>query len=359
MSESKRVMIKKNIKNVIPIGIIRIKTKDFRAYEKTRRSWKLSKREFPGLINAVKLFRIHGNFKELIDKKNPEFLKGQMFRRKVQGARINVLPDGSKLSQAYSLFAKDLTIHDEKSNSHWDLIYRNPNGKYAYLYTLEKKKNAIKNKYEAVEEFGKVYKNLCNNVLNALKDKKDNLALPMYTLLKTYMRVGDEIYYKEHGHKGLTTLKKKDVFIESNNVKFNFIAKNGVPMVISERFPLVYIRRLRAVMKKLKNSDFIFTDNGKLLKDTRFMHAFERYCGKRFYPHIVRSYYATEKAKEFLKSHKSATDKEIREFFMQIAEKLGHKKFSKKDNLWKDNYNMTIHYYLKPEIFGRINSLRN
>ena len=35
-------------------------------------------------------------------------------------------------------------------------------------------------------------------------------------------------------------------------------------------------------------------------KDTAFMDAFEDYCGEKFYPHIVRSYYATKKAEEFI-----------------------------------------------------------
>jgi len=43
--------------------------------------------------------------------------------------------------------------------------------------------------------------------------------------------------------------------------------------------------------------------------------------------------------------------------YLSLAEKLGHKKFSKKDNEWKDNYNVTIHYYLNPKILEKINSI--
>ena len=344
-------------KNSVPAGLIRIKTKDFRVYEYDK-GWKLSKKEFPDAVKVIKLFGANNNFKTLIDNKNPEFLKGQIFKGNIQGARINVLPDGRKLDKAYSIFSKNLVIHDEESNDHWDVLYQNPNGKYAYLYTLKKKNKSIKNKYKAVEEFGKRYRRLYKNVLNALKNRKDILALPMYTLLKTYMRVGNEIYYRAHGHKGLTTLKKSDIEINGNNVRFNFIGKNNVPMNIAERFPLLYIRRLREIIKKLRDSDFVFSNDSKHpLKDTQFMNAFERYCGKKFYPHIVRSYYATKKAKEFLKKHKSATKKEIKELYSEIADKLGHKKFAKKNNLWHSNYNITIHYYLEPEIVRRINSL--
>ena len=345
-------------KGIIVNGTIRV-GKNLKFYEKTKTGWKKSNKEMPNMLEIIKLFRVNNNFKELIDQKSPQFIKGQISSEgKIQGARINILPNGEKLDKAYSLFAKNLTFHDESSHNHWDLIYQNPNGKYAYLYTQEKRKNAINNKYKKVEHFEKKYNLLNKNVLNALKDKKDITALPMYTLLKTYMRVGNEMYYKANGHKGLTTLKKSDISIESNNVSFNYIAKSGVPMSIAEQFPKDYITRLQEQIKAHKNSDFIFTNsNGRPLKDTDLMEAFKRYCGEQFYPHIVRSYYATEKAKEFLNNHKKATKQEIKELFISIAEKLGHKRFDKKNNEWKDSYTVTVSHYIQPQIVERINSL--
>jgi len=84
---------------------------------------------------------------------------------------------------------------------------------------------------------------------------------------------------------------------------------------------------------------------------------FKRYCGKEFYPHIIRSYYATKKAKEFLRTHKSATKKEIRELFISIAADLGHKRFIKKEHVWKEGYNVTIHHYIQPEVLDTVKSL--
>ena len=51
----------------------------------------------------------------------------------------------------------------------------------------------------------------------------------MYTLLKTRMRIGNEIYYRTNGHKVLTTLKKRDITINGEKVKFEYIGKDGVP----------------------------------------------------------------------------------------------------------------------------------
>lgn len=345
------------MKSDVKIGTIRI-GKNLKTYEYKNKSWKISDKEFPNALKVASLFKAHNKFEALVDQKNNNFLKGQLCHDKIQGARINILPNGKKLDKAYSLLSPDLTIHDQSSHDHWDVIYQNPNGKYAYLYTLDKKQIATKQKYKKVELFGELYNKLQKNVINNLDNKKDNYALAVYTLLKTYMRVGNEIHYKETGHKGLTTLKKQDITIEKDKVHFDYIAKSGVPMNIIEEFPSDYIKRLKEKIKPLKNDDFIFTnESNKPLKDTDFMKAFENYCGERFYPHIVRSFYATRKAKDFIKTHKTATKQEINNLFMEIAEKLGHKRFDKKNNEWKNSFNVTIHHYIQPEVVEKIEKL--
>ncbi len=342
-------------------GTFRIRTKDLKVYEKTGKSWKKSSKDFLEAMQVIKLFKAHNNFDFLIDKKNSRFLKGQLSPEgKCQGARINILPDGRKLDKAYSLFAMHLTIHDESSNDHWDVLYRNPGGTYSYVYLLEKRAKAVKRKYRSVEEFGRYYPRIKRRTLSALRDREDKMAIPMYTLLKTYMRVGNEIYYKAHGHKGLTTLKKNDIWIDGNKVTFNYVGKNGVPRKITEEFPGIYVRRLKEMLKPLKGSSFVFVNaRGHPMRDVEFEEAFKRYCGKEFYPQIVRSYYATKKVREFLRKHKSATKGEIRVLFLLIAKKLGHKRFVKKKHAWEGNYNVTIHHYIRPELVERIKSLIN
>ena len=355
--ESKKVS--KKVDKKILIGTIRIKTKGFGVFEKTANSWKKSKKKFSEVIQVIKLFKSNNNFDFLIDRKNPQFLKGQFSKDgKCQGARINILPNGQELEGAYSLFARYLTIHDESSNLHWDVIYQNPNGKYAYLYTVEKRKLAVKKKYMNVVEFEKLYINLKKNVLNALNDRDDNMAVAIFTLLETKMRVGNEMYYKLDGHKGLTTLTKEDVKIKSNIVTFEYEGKDGVPIKITEEFPELYVNRLKEIIKPLKKSSFIFVgNNGHPLKDIQFKKAFKHYCGKEFYPHIVRSHYATNQAEEFIKTHKKATKTEITELFFRISNKLGHKRFVKKDNEWKDSYTTTIHHYIEPSLVEKIQNL--
>ena len=337
------------------IGTVRIKVKDLCAYEKTARSWRKCDKSVNNAHHIIELFLKHENVDVLIDKKDSRFFKGALLDGKTKGARINILPDDRKLTGAFSLFGKNLMIHDEKSNEHWDVIYENPSG-YCYLYDTEKRECAVQNKYKKVKQFGKVYSLLTKNVVKSLRDKNDNLAVPMYTLLKTYMRVGNEIYYKAHGHKGLTTLKKKDISIDGNKVVFNYIAKDGVPLRIEEKFPKSYINRLKVLLGG-KNAFVFCSKTGHPLRDTDFKHAFKKYCGKEFYPHIVRSYFATSEARAFLKSHRKASKDEIKNFLLSVADKLGHRRFDKKDKTWKDNYNVTVHHYINPELVEKINNL--
>ncbi len=346
-------------KELDALGSIRVKYSDLNFYEKSKHGWILSKKDFPHVRELIRLFKSHKNIKLLRDTKNSEFLKGSILHDgKIVGARINILPNGKVVDKAYSIFAKNLTIHDETSHSHWDVMFQNPGGTYCHLYTLEKKSSKAKEKYRKVDLFGKKYKLLNRNLMKALYDKEDEYAIPMYTLLKTYMRVGNETYYNANGHKGLTTITKKDISIKGDTVTFNYLAKNGVPMTIRENFPSAYIKRIKDRLKKIKEGSFVFANHdGSPLKDTYFMQAFEKYCGEKFYPHIVRSYYATKTANEFIKAHKSATKKEVNQLFDSIAEKLGHKRFDKKQNQWKDSHSVTVHYYLDPKTFQRVNNL--
>jgi len=307
---------------------------------------------------VIDLFKAHNNLPSLRDSKNPDFFKGYLTPQSfVRGERVNILPDGHVLDKAYSLFAPDLHIHDEGSHGHWDIIFRNPNGSLAYLYSQVKKEKSRSSKFHKVEDFDRVHKTILDNVHKGLNKRNDLMSVPMYTLLKTYMRVGNEIYFRLHGHKGLATLKKSDIsLLKGGVVGFDYLGKDGVPLSLREPFPPSYINRLSLHLKSLKNDDFVFTKNNKPLRDTDFMNAFKKYCGTKFYPHIVRSHYATSRVKDFLSSKKAFSKSEVNDLFMSIASKLGHKHYSKKKGEWVDNFDVTIHYYVDPLMLKKVQS---
>jgi hypothetical protein len=348
------------MKDTKPIqkGTLRITYTNPQVKEWTGKTWKKSGTKLPAAMDAIRLFKKQGNLKLLKDTKIPRFVKGQLSRKGTpHGARITVTPTGEKLDGAYSLFSDQLTIHDQPSNDHWDVLYKTATG-WAHRYTQKKRKKLVEKKYDAVHDFDTVYKKLVRRAKKQLSDRKDSMALPLYTLLLTHMRVGSEIYYHKTHHKGLTTLKKSDITVRGKQVTFSYRAKDGIPMTITKTVPVAYSKRLRAHLAKKGKNDFVFTgETGKPLRDTDFMHAFEHYCGHAFYPHIVRSHYATERVADFLKTHKHAEMEEVRELFTSIAHELGHKKFDKKQRTWTDSYTVTIHHYVKPSLVENVRAL--
>ncbi len=346
----------KQKKPVLP-GTIRVRTKDLVAVEKTESSWKKADIGFPDLLHAVHLFSSHHRLQHLVDKKNPNFFKGQLSPDgRPQGARINILPDGTVLNGAFSLFAKHLRFHSEDTDMHWDVMYQNPSG-FTYLYTKEKIEQHRKRKIHVVDEFSRVYPVLKRRVLQKLRKEDDIHPMALYTLMKTYMRVGNDIYYKASGHKGLTTLQKDDIeIVDSSQVQFSYIAKDGVPVTLCARFPDVYVTRLAKLLDTKKKSSFVFSDNDHPLHGKDLKRAIEKLCGKAFYPHIIRSYYADMKVKEFFRTHRKATKQDVQGLLKHIAEKLGHKKFDKKNNTWVESPKVTVNNYIRPEYVQRLHS---
>ncbi len=265
------------------------------------------------------------------------------------------MANGEILDKAFSLFAKGLRLHDQDSHDHWDVMFQNKGGTWAYGYTKEKVKQHKNKKFKKVAQFDKVYTLLLSNVAKGLRNKDDHVAVPVYTLLKTYMRVGNETYFNAHGHKGLTTLLKKDVSVKGNNVVFKYLGKDGVPRHIDMKFSPVYVRRLKGMLKGKKN-EFVFSNckTGKPICERVFKKAFLAYCGKEFYPHIVRSHYATSKVQSFLKGKRKVSKSEVDTLYKGIAHNLGHRKFVKKKGVWEDNYSVTVSHYIQPSLVERV-----
>jgi hypothetical protein len=342
----------------LPPGTIRLRTRDLVAVMKTPSGWKATEEKFPDALHAVHLYRSHGRFRSLVDARNPNFLKGlRAVDGRALGARIAVLPDGKKLNAAFSLFAKNLRFHDEDTDAHWDVMFENPAG-FRYLYEVNKIARSKKHKTHVVDEFARVFPLLKRNVLKALKEGTgDVFPAALLTLMKTYMRVGNEIYYKAHHHKGLTTLQKQNIRIRGNEVVFDYVAKDGVPVKLRVRFPDIYIRMLSERLRSRRSDDFVFShesDPRRPLGGKDIKKAIEVYCGTAFYPHIVRSYYADTEVKKFFNSHRTATKSEVFDLLIKIASKLGHKRYDKKEHEWVESPKVTVNNYIRPEFVERL-----
>ncbi|MGK0209055.1 MAG: hypothetical protein ACI83O_000318 [Patescibacteria group bacterium] len=337
----------------VPLGSIRILTQGVIpvVITGTEKGFKKCTFDVSHIEEIAHKYKAHANYSALVDPKDDRFLRGFLTSDSlVRGAKVTVMPDGQNLDKGYSLFSPHLIMHDEKNNTHWDVIFAQPNGKLAYLYTEKKIKESKGRKFIKVHKFGEYLPELEKKLRRALR-KNDMMALPLYTLLKTYIRIGNEGYYNMNGHKGLTTLQRRDIDIDGDVVTFTFIAKDGVPQKKSVRFPKFYIERLVEKLGALDDDDFVFTGvNGHPLRDTQFEDAFEKYCGVRFYPHIVRSHYATSTVENFLQHADEINKSAVKSLYSHIAEELGHKKFSKKHDAWETSYTITVAHYISPEL---------
>jgi hypothetical protein len=339
----------------IPLDTIRIRVKDLRPMAMTASGWREKSIDLPDALHAVHLFRSHGRFKMLHDAKDPRFLKGALAPgSRAVGARIMDLPDGTRLNAGFSLFAKNLRFHDEDTDAHWDVMFENPSG-FTYLYGTKKISRARTHKTHIVDEFARVFPKLKRNVLKDLRSEGSIHSIALFTMMKTYMRVGNEIYYKAHGHKGLTTLQKMDIQIEGREVIFNYKAKDGVPIHIRERFPAAYIQKISVLLKPKKPDSFVFShESGHPLGGKEIKGAIGEYCGKEFFPHIIRSYYADTEVKKFFRMRRTATKQEVFDLLIKIASKLGHKRFDKKENAWVESPKVTVNNYIRPEFVERL-----
>ncbi|MFT4310469.1 MAG: hypothetical protein ACMXYC_02460 [Candidatus Woesearchaeota archaeon] len=338
-----------------PVGTLRLGV-DMHTYKRYSKGWKKVADAFIYAIPIVQAFKAHKRVDVLIDTKDSFFCKG--YRTPdgaIKGARITILPDGTVLQGAYSLLSDHLTLHDQHTHGHWDIMYKNPSGTYTYRYSLKKVKQSHQQKYKKVHEFNAIYPTLLYNVTQALSLRQDSMALVLYTLLATYMRVGNKVYFITHGHKGLTTLKKEDVHITGNTVTFCFLGKNGVPHTITKTFPQQYIRWLHMLMRA--NTEFLFTKNNKAITEKDFAQAFVKYAKQSFYPHIVRSHYATYEVQRFFAQHAKPTKKQIKEVLTSIAQELGHKKYSKKLHDWQSYYTITLSHYIEPRLVKKIQTI--
>ena len=111
---------------------------------------------------------------------------------------------------------------------------------------------------------------------------------------------------------------------------------------------------------KKKANDFVFTaKNSKHpLSERAFQQAFEKYCGEKFYPHIVRSHYATMAVKHYIKGKRKLKKEDVDHLYLSIAKDLGHKRFLKKTGAWQNNSAITVNYYVDPVLVARVERMK-
>tara|TARA_Y100001970_G_scaffold293436_1_gene440182 strand:+ start:424 stop:1455 length:1032 start_codon:yes stop_codon:yes gene_type:complete len=333
------------------IGTKRIDSKSLKILIKTPNTWEKLVDISDEIKNIVFRYSEKNSLHYLIDEKHPEFFKGSIRPdNKISGQRIKILPDGSKLSRAgFSIFAKNLKFNNDTKHE-WDVIYENTSGLKTYLYSEEKIHLEQEKKFKIVQKFSENYKKIISILENNLEEIK---YLALYTIFKIYIRVGNYDYYLKNSHKGLTTLQKKDIDFDGDEVMFDFIGKDGVPHNIKKKFSEKYIFELKKIMYSKKANDFVFTGSkGNPLHSEDFSSILFQITNEHFYPHIIRSHHADTKCLEYLNGKSKIKDPE--KLFLEIAKDLGHKKFNKQKGVWEISPKITISNYIYPGYVEKI-----
>lgn len=347
-------------------GCKRVMTKDFSLYEKKTLFWKKLKQLPKSAKITIDLFTHYDNSQHLIDENFNKFLKGHLTpENRISGKRINILPNGIKLARGgFSLFAKDLKFNLSKDNlNSYDVSFENESGTRTYLYSIDKVHLEQEQKYKLVQEFDEFYEEILEKLdldIDRFEDKRKYLAL--YTLIMSKIRVGNFEYFTHSGHKGLTTLQKKDLLInkENSSITFNFIGKDAVPQNIIVKYPEKYIIYLKDILSKIKKDDFVFSNkSGHPIEAVEFSDILFSYTNKHFYPHIIRSHYADRVCENFIRNNKNkkVTQENIDLKINEIAKNLGHKKFDKKTNSWQINSKVTIESYIYPPLIEQMKEM--
>jgi len=333
------------------IGTKRINYASLKLCIKTSTSWDFLDELSEDLNSIISQYSKNKTLHHLIDEKHPEFLKGSLSpENKISGERIKLLPEGTQIARAgFSIFAKNLRFNNDP-NHEWDVCYENTSGLKTYLYSEDKIHLEQEKKFKLVQKFSENYDKIISNIENNL-EKIEYLAL--YTLLKTFIRVGNYDYYLKNSHKGLTTLLKRDISVEGEKILFDFIGKDGVPHQIKKEFSEEYIVKLKKILSSRKKDEFVFTGlKGKPLHSEDFSSIFFNITQEHFYPHIIRSHHADSKCLDFLEGKIEIQDPE--KLFFQIAKDLGHKKYNKKKEQWEISPSITIKNYIYPEYVKKI-----
>jgi len=333
------------------IGTKRINYASLKLCIKTSTSWDFLDELSEDLNSIISQYSKNKTLHHLIDEKHPEFLKGSLSpENKISGERIKLLPEGIQIARAgFSIFAKNLRFNNDP-NHEWDVCYENTSGLKTYLYSEDKIHLEQEKKFKLVQKFSENYDKIISNIENNL-EKIEYLAL--YTLLKTFIRVGNYDYYLKNSHKGLTTLLKRDISVEGEKILFDFIGKDGVPHQIKKEFSEEYIVKLKRILSSRKEDEFVFTGlKGKPLHSEDFSSIFFNITQEHFYPHIIRSHHADSKCLDFLEGKIEIQNPE--KLFFQIAKDLGHKKYNKKKEQWEISPSITIKNYIYPEYVKKI-----
>ncbi len=128
-------------------------------------------------------------------------------------------------------------------NGHIQATGIDEKGRKQYIYHEDWIRISQEDKFNKLLDFGKFLPTLRNQIasdmlLRGLKKNKV-VAVVVWLLEKTFIRIGNEEYAKENQHFGLTTLRNKHVDVKGADINFEFKGKSGVMHNVHVNHPAV------------------------------------------------------------------------------------------------------------------------
>ena len=131
---------------------------------------------------------------------------------------------------------EDVWISPHKNN-HILAVGRDAKGRKQYRYHPRWQSRRSQNKFSELAAFGRALPSIRKTVDKHLKQpeltKQKVLAIVVYLLEATMIRVGNAEYMKQNKTFGLTTLKDKHVTVDGSTISFEFVGKSKVQHTVS------------------------------------------------------------------------------------------------------------------------------
>lgn len=224
-----------------------------------------------------------------------------------------------------------------------------------YIYNKDFVKDQANKKFDHMISFGKSFTKInkkINEDFNSVKENKEKqVAIILKLIMECHFRVGNDRYSKKNKSYGTTTLEKKHLKINKDNVTIDFIGKKSVRNSCSIKNKRM-IKTLKNKRKTLSKNDRLFSYrkgekyyNIKSSDVNNYLKQFGKFTAKNF-----RTWGANiEFILQVLKFSKKGTKNVIKDSINLVSKRL-HNTYS----VCKSNYidpELVNYYETEPEEF--------
>jgi DNA topoisomerase-1 len=243
----------------------------------------------------------------------------------------------SLIKNIYIPPAYDNVKISKHKNSSILAIGEDSKGRKQYIYNDSFKQQSKDNKFTDMIDFGKAYSKIYRRIQKDIKiedmNNKDKLcAISLKLIIDCNFRIGNEKYSKENNSFGVSTLERKHIFVDYNDIIIDFIGKRGVQNVccVKDKRIKEFLKQRKKTHKKIfsyKKKRRLYTL--KASDVNLYLKQFGDFSTKNF-----RTWGANiQFIKELLTSNEETIDKDIKKCIKNVSQKLHHT-----PNVCKQNY---------------------